>query len=139
MNFSNVLKGRKAVAVAVFVIMLSSLALVSQAYRSNFFEQASVSESASEAASSSDLIAALTEAAPAAVAPSLTIAPITWEVVGLDSNDVTVGPNLFPVGARVCNTGDLPATNVQSTFVFDTSNANIALRAGSLPSLSLPT
>src|SRR5436190_9304555 len=106
MNFSNVLKGRKAVAVAVFVIMLSSLALVSQAYRSNLFEQASVAVSAPEAESSTDLVSALAEPAPAMAAPSLTIAPITWGVIGLDSNDVTVGPNLFPVGARVCNTGD---------------------------------
>ena len=29
----------------------------------------------------------------------------TWNVIGLDSNNVNVGPNRFPVGARVCNTG----------------------------------
>jgi len=38
---------------------------------------------------------------PALAAPVLTIAPITWNVVGLDSNDVTTGPENFPVGARV--------------------------------------
>ena len=35
-------------------------------------------------------------------APGLTITPITWNVVGLDSNEVSVGPADFPVGARVC-------------------------------------
>ena len=34
---------------------------------------------------------------------SLTIAPITWNVIGLDSNLVTVGPEHFPIGARVCS------------------------------------
>jgi 3D (Asp-Asp-Asp) domain-containing protein len=34
---------------------------------------------------------------------SLTITPVTWNVVGLDSNNVAVGPNVFPLGARVCN------------------------------------
>ena len=42
---------------------------------------------------------------PAAAAASLTIEPITWNVIGLDSNDVTSGPNQFLVGARICNTG----------------------------------
>ena len=31
----------------------------------------------------------------------LDIEPLTWNVIGLDSNDETVGPNRFPVGARV--------------------------------------
>jgi hypothetical protein len=69
---------------------------------------------------------------PALAAASLTIMPITWNVVGLDSNDVTVGPNNFPIGARVCNTGDTAATNVTSTFVWDTvSDAYINSRPGS--------
>ena len=44
----------------------------------------------------------------AQAAATLTVTPITWNVIGLDSNDVNVGPNHFPVGARVCNTGDDP-------------------------------
>jgi hypothetical protein len=67
----------------------------------------------------------------------LTIIPITWGVVGLDSNNVNVGPNIFPVGARVCNTGDMPATNVASTFVWDSANALINVRTGSSSSLSI--
>jgi len=42
----------------------------------------------------------------------LSISPITWDVIGLDHNDPTDGPDTFPVGARVCNTGSDPATNV---------------------------
>ncbi|RJP49579.1 MAG: isopeptide-forming domain-containing fimbrial protein, partial [Anaerolineaceae bacterium] len=49
-------------------------------------------------------------------AAQLEITPITWNVVGLDSNNVNTGPNNFPVGARVCNTGDATATNVSSQF-----------------------
>jgi len=58
----------------------------------------------------------------------LTIEPITWNVVGLDSNNVTVGPNTFPVGVRVCNSGDDPATNVIADFVWDSSDAYIDIR-----------
>lgn len=75
--------------------------------------------------------AILFTALPALAQPILTITPITWNVVGLDSNDVTTGPNNFPVGARVCNTGDTDATNVTSAFVWDTANAFIDLRPGS--------
>jgi hypothetical protein len=70
--------------------------------------------------------------APAFAAASLSISPLTWNVIGLDSNDVNVGPNDFPVGARVCNTGDAPATNVTSAFVWDSANALINLRPGTL-------
>ena len=31
--------------------------------------------------------------------------PLIWNVIGLDSNNVNVGPNDFPVGARTCNNG----------------------------------
>ena len=61
----------------------------------------------------------------------LTIVPITWNVIGLDSTDVSLGPNIYPVGARVCNTGDTPATGVVSTFVWDSLNPDI--------NVSLPT
>ena len=50
----------------------------------------------------------------------LTIEPITWNMVGLDSNNVNIGPADFPVGARVCNAGDEDATNVSSHFVWGT-------------------
>ena len=64
-------------------------------------------------------------------AGALSITPITWNVIGLDSNDVTTGPNLFPVGVRVCNTGDADVTNVTSDFQWTSSNSFIDLRTGS--------
>ena len=48
----------------------------------------------------------LTPAPVARAAASLTVTPLTWNVIGLDSNNVNVGPNHFPIGARVCNTSD---------------------------------
>src|SRR6266404_3517747 len=57
----------------------------------------------------------------------LTVTPTTWNVIGLDSNDVNSGPNSFQVGARVCNTGGAPVTNVSSSFVWDSSNAFLNL------------
>jgi uncharacterized repeat protein (TIGR01451 family) len=57
----------------------------------------------------------------------LSIQPTTWNVIGLDSNNVNSGPNSFQVGARVCNTGATAVTNVSGTFVWDTANLFIAL------------
>lgn len=56
-----------------------------------------------------------------------TIQPITWNVVGLDSNNVSVGPNVFPVGARVCNNTLAPvAANAwQAKFNWVTSSTYI--------------
>ena len=65
-------------------------------------------------------------------AASLSIEPITWNVIGLDSNNVTVGPNNFPVGARVCNTGDAIATDVKSAFVFDDGTLDTGTPVGNL-------
>jgi uncharacterized repeat protein (TIGR01451 family) len=57
----------------------------------------------------------------------LTITPTTWNVIGLDSNNTSVGPNTFQTGARVCNTGGTGVTNVSSSFIWDSSNAFINL------------
>ncbi|HEV2721035.1 MAG TPA: hypothetical protein VG323_13515, partial [Thermoanaerobaculia bacterium] len=72
---------------------------------------------------------------PFTAGATLTVTPITWNVVGLDSNNPAVGPHLFPAGARVCS--DAATTNVAVNFVFDTANANINLRAGSLSTINL--
>jgi uncharacterized repeat protein (TIGR01451 family) len=69
-------------------------------------------------------------------AATLDVTPITWNVVGLDSNNVNVGPNDFPVGARVCNTSG-SATTATVNFNWTTSNTYINLRPGTLSSLSL--
>jgi uncharacterized repeat protein (TIGR01451 family) len=67
----------------------------------------------------------------------LTISPLTWNIVGLDSNSPASGPRNFPVGARVCS--DVATTNVDVEYVWDSANANIALRAGSLSTITLPS
>lgn len=65
-------------------------------------------------------------------AATLTVTPITWNVIGLDSNDVTVGPDTFPIGVRIKNTSTTDtATNIQPTFVWDTTDPYINLRPGS--------
>jgi uncharacterized repeat protein (TIGR01451 family) len=74
---------------------------------------------------------------PAAAAVDLTVTPITWDVVGLDSNTPASGPFRFPVGARVCSTGGSTATGVTADFSWDSANANIALRPGSLGTLDI--
>ncbi|MEA4906204.1 MAG: sortase [Anaerolineaceae bacterium] len=76
------------------------------------------------------VLAQLTPVIPVQAAAALSITPITWNVIGLDSNNVSVGPNDFPVGARVCNTGDTPATNVTSAFTWTSADPYIALRPG---------
>jgi uncharacterized repeat protein (TIGR01451 family)/fimbrial isopeptide formation D2 family protein len=77
---------------------------------------------------------------PAIAAPQLTITPITWNILGLDSNNVNVGPNVYMVGARVCNVGSTDATNVTATFVRDgATNSYINLQGNSTLTLaSLP-
>ncbi|MBW4423032.1 MAG: DUF11 domain-containing protein [Nostoc desertorum CM1-VF14] len=68
----------------------------------------------------------------------LTITPITWNIIGLDSNNVSVGPNVFMTGARVCNTGSTAATNVKATFVREgATNSFINLQGAS--TLSIPS
>ncbi|HEX8201281.1 MAG TPA: Ig-like domain-containing protein, partial [Isosphaeraceae bacterium] len=75
----------------------------------------------------------------ALLAADLRITPITWNVLGLDSNRVNTGPDTYLVGARVANVGDAPATNVRADFTFDSDNAYINLTgpaAQSLPALA---
>jgi len=132
MTISNCVNSRKAMA-SFFMTMLLVSAAVCQGLGS--FARGQVRSSDEDAATSEKKIAAQEVVA----APSLTITPITWGVIGLDSNNVTVGPNIYPIGARVCNTGSPAATNVSSTFVWDSANALINLRTGSSSTLSLDT
>src|SRR5215207_2542689 len=74
---------------------------------------------------------------PVFAATTLTVTPLTWNIIGLDSNNVNVGPNHFPVGARVCNTGSAAATNVTAALVWDSANAFINIRPGTSTSLSV--
>ncbi len=74
--------------------------------------------------------------APVVAHATLTVTPITFNVVGLDSNTPASGPKFFPVGARVCS--NVATTNVTATWVWDSANANINLRTGSLSSIFFP-
>ncbi|PKO00955.1 MAG: hypothetical protein CVU42_02225 [Chloroflexi bacterium HGW-Chloroflexi-4] len=67
---------------------------------------------------------------PVFAAAGLTITPITWNIVGLDSNNPATGPNEFPVGVKVCNISASTLT-VSSTFIWDSSDPYINLRPGS--------
>ena len=58
---------------------------------------------------------------------NLNITPVTWNVIGLDSNNPSTGPNKFPVGARVCNAGATALTNVSANFVWDSGNPYVNL------------
>ena len=66
---------------------------------------------------------------------TLTVTPLTWNVVGLDSNSPTSGPKFFPVGARVCS--NVATSSVAVNWTWDTANANVNLRTGSLSSITL--
>jgi hypothetical protein len=72
---------------------------------------------------------------PARAATGLSVQLLTWGVIGLDSNDVTTGPALFPVGARVCNTGTTTATGLTARFVWDSANAHLSVAGPSAWSL----
>src|SRR5688572_7076233 len=74
----------------------------------------------------------------ASAAAILTITPLTWNIIGLDSNNVNVGPNNFPVGARVCNTSTAgeTLTGVSSSIVLAGTNPYISPRLGTNTSYS---
>src|SRR5207244_3065403 len=61
----------------------------------------------------------------------LSITPITWDTMGLDSNDVNAGPNEFLVGARVTNTGAAAVADVVTTF-------NLGVYGGATPNNTAP-
>lgn len=62
----------------------------------------------------------------------INITPTTWNVIGLDSNNVSVGPNTFQVGARACNAGSATLYNLRSEFFWDSANAYINLGGASV-------
>ncbi len=66
----------------------------------------------------------------ASAAPStLSVTPLGWNVVGLDSNSPTVatGPARYAVGAKVCNTGAATATDVTATWAWLTANSHVSI------------
>src|SRR5258708_13612167 len=71
-------------------------------------------------------------------AAGLTITPITWDIIGLDSNNVTVGPDQFPVGVRVCNTSGSPTTTVTAVFNLPAQSPNY-ITADAQTTLTVPS
>ncbi|MBI4260669.1 MAG: sortase [Actinobacteria bacterium] len=71
------------------------------------------------------LLIAVLAVAPLSAAPALTVEPITWNVIGLDSNQVSTGPDTFVVGARACNVGSEEASDVVADLVWDGANPHV--------------
>jgi large repetitive protein len=67
----------------------------------------------------------------------LSVTPLTWNIIGLDSNSPASGPRDFPVGARVCNTGAGALSNVNVTFNWTSVNAFVNLRPGTLSAINI--
>lgn len=66
-------------------------------------------------------------------------AKVGWNVVGLDSNKVTSGPNQFPNGVRLCNTGVSAAAGTATwNWTDNTHAANIFLTGAAEHDWSLP-
>lgn len=63
-------------------------------------------------------------AAPVSAAVT-SVTPNTWNIVGLDSNTPGLGPNHFPVGAKVCSDA---AGTVPVTLTWDSANPYVYLR-----------
>ncbi|MCW5202075.1 hypothetical protein VU12_03950 [Desulfobulbus sp. US4] len=72
-----------------------------------------------------------------AFAADISVTPITWDIIGLDSNDVSTGPNKFPVGARICNNTSGPLANVAATFNWADSDGKFSDTTSPLPHSSI--
>lgn len=73
--------------------------------------------------------------------PTLCIDPVSWNVIGLDSNKAVPpnndGPDTFMVGARACNNGATTLTNVVATYnTVGAVNPNINLADNSTLSVA---
>jgi uncharacterized repeat protein (TIGR01451 family) len=66
----------------------------------------------------------------------ITVTPTSWNVVGLDSNNTSTGPDTFEVGARVCNTGGTAVTNIVGDFIWDSTNIYLNLSGASTLNVS---
>jgi hypothetical protein len=74
----------------------------------------------------------------ASAATGLTVTPIEWNVVGLDSNSPADGPHSFFNGVSVCNTGSTDVPDLVTTWVWDSASSAISLLgAASKPAVRL--
>ena len=70
---------------------------------------------------------------------SLSVTPVTWNVIGLDGDNVNAGPNSYLVGVLVCNTGGAAVNNLTGTLVWDSTNIyinTVGLNPVTYPSLA---
>jgi hypothetical protein len=67
------------------------------------------------------------------VLATLTVTPLGWNVIGIESNSPATAPRNFPVGARVCTDADKAGVSAQ--LVWDSANANIGIRPGTSDTL----
>jgi len=85
------------------------------------------------------LLAFVLPASSPAYAAGIDVEPLTWNIIGLDSNKPEDGPNHFPVGARVCNNTGGPISNVRADFIWDntTNSTYIYERPGTDTSIMM--
>ena len=62
-----------------------------------------------------------------AAAGDIAVTSEGWDVIGLDSNNVAVGPNQFEQSFKVCNTTASASSSIDVTFAWTTSNSLINL------------
>ena len=72
---------------------------------------------------------AITVVLPFGAAQAHFLRPITWNVVGLDSNNVDLGPARFPVGVRICAQASA-LSNHKAQFSWLSANAFVSLSGG---------
>lgn len=77
-------------------------------------------------------------ASPASAAGEVTATSLGWNMLGLDSNKVTTGPNQYPIGAKACNTSAAQQT-VSGTWQWERTSTSIGLAANSPVTLPVRT
>lgn len=77
----------------------------------------------------------ITPQAAHAASTSLSTQILSWNILGVDSNDpATVGPHQFLIQARITNTGAAPATAAHTTFAWGAGTSYLSLvSAASFP------
>lgn len=82
----------------------------------------------------------LLPSAPALAQPALSAEIVSWQIVGLDSNDPTgSAPELFLIQAQVTNTGTAPATGSNAVLTLGSLSPNPCAPADCISLASSPT
>jgi uncharacterized repeat protein (TIGR01451 family) len=84
-------------------------------------------------------LAAFAGIAGTASAAGLSVTPNTWDTIGLRGNTsgLPASPNMFPVGAEVCNTTGSDLTDVSASLNWDSANPYIDLDSGQPSTVSI--